>query len=109
MEIVDNNFLRQFETKVGGGLAIIEYSVQERKIFLTKIFVPEINTKDEFQIKIQRNLQIVFKVTTNFMMTNHEFFHDCLRTTDFELIITRDRLSALFVYWQKQHQNCNQK
>ena len=42
MEIVDNNFLRQFETKIGGGLAIIEYSVQVRKIFLTKIFVPEI-------------------------------------------------------------------
>ena len=35
MEIVDNNFLRQFETKVGSGLAIIEYSVQDRKIFLT--------------------------------------------------------------------------
>ena len=51
MEIVDNNFLRQFETKVGGGLAIIEYSVQERKIFLTKIFVPEIKCKDEFSEK----------------------------------------------------------
>ena len=51
MEIVDNNFLRQFETKVGGGLAIIEYSVQERKIFLTKIFVHEIKSKDEFSEK----------------------------------------------------------
>ena len=29
MEIIDNSFLRQFETKVSGGLAIIEYSVQE--------------------------------------------------------------------------------
>jgi len=33
--LTNNNFLRQFETKVGGGLAIIEYSVQERKIFLS--------------------------------------------------------------------------
>ena len=48
MEIIDNSFLRQFETKVSGGLAIIEYSVQERKIFLTKIFVPEMKSKDEF-------------------------------------------------------------
>ena len=48
MEIVDNSFLRQFETKVSGGLAIIEYSVQERKIFLTKIILPE-NTSDEFK------------------------------------------------------------
>ena len=30
MEIIDNDFLRQFETKINGGLAIIEYSVQER-------------------------------------------------------------------------------
>ena len=51
MEIVDINFLRQFETKIGGGLAIIEYSEQERKIFLTKIFVPEIKSKDEFSEK----------------------------------------------------------
>ena len=66
-------------------------------------YLPQINAKDELQTKTQRNLQIVFKLTTNFMTINHEFFHDCLRTTDFELIITRDRLSALFVYWQKQH------
>ena len=48
MEIVDNKFLRQFETKVNGGLAIIEYSQQERKIFLTKIFIPENTSNDEF-------------------------------------------------------------
>ena len=48
MEITDNSFLRQFETKANGGLAIIEYSVQERKIFLTKIFVPEMKSKEEF-------------------------------------------------------------
>ena len=45
MEINDNTFLRQFETKAGRKLAIIEYSVQERKIFLTKIIVPEIKNK----------------------------------------------------------------
>ena len=33
MEINDNTFLRQFETKTNGKLAIIEYSLQDRKIF----------------------------------------------------------------------------
>ena len=48
MEINDNTFLRQFETKVNGKLAIIEYALQERKIFLTKIIVPEIKNKEVF-------------------------------------------------------------
>ena len=41
MEINDNSFLRQFETKVNGHLAKIEYSSQERKVFLTKLVIPE--------------------------------------------------------------------
>lgn len=36
VEINDNEFLRQFEMNVDGHLARIEYSLQERKIFLTK-------------------------------------------------------------------------
>ncbi len=41
MEIKDNEFSRQFETTVNGKMASIEYSVQERKLFLTRINVPE--------------------------------------------------------------------
>lgn len=41
MEIKDNSFLRQFETKVDGHLAKIEYSSQERKVFLTKLVIPD--------------------------------------------------------------------
>lgn len=41
LEIQDNAFLRQFETRVEGKLAKIEYSSQERKIFLTKLIIPE--------------------------------------------------------------------
>lgn len=41
MKITDNEFLRQFETEMDGELCIIEYSQQDRKIFLTKIKVPE--------------------------------------------------------------------
>lgn len=39
--INDNEFLRQFETEVNGGLAKIEYASQERKVFLTKLSIPD--------------------------------------------------------------------
>ena len=48
LDINDNNFLRQFEVNIGGQLAKVEYALQERKIFLTKIILPE-NTSDEFK------------------------------------------------------------
>ncbi|XDZ52977.1 hypothetical protein FlaCF_0025 [Flavobacterium tructae] len=41
MEIKDNTFARQFETIVPEGLLSVEYSFQEKKIFLTKINSPE--------------------------------------------------------------------
>ncbi len=43
MEIKDNTFARQFETLVDGKLVSVEYSFQEKKIFLTRI-----NTFDGF-------------------------------------------------------------
>lgn len=39
--ITDNEFLRQFELEVNDQMARIEYSLQERKIFLTKFEMPE--------------------------------------------------------------------
>lgn len=45
-ELIDNTFLRQFQMDVDGKLATIEYSLQDRKIFLTKLVVPE-NVDDE--------------------------------------------------------------
>ena len=47
-ELIDNEFLRQFELKVNEDLAKIEYSLQERKIFLTKLIVPENMDDNEF-------------------------------------------------------------
>lgn len=48
MEIKDNEFSRQFETTVNDNMISVEYSRQERKIFLTKINVPEgIDEDDE--------------------------------------------------------------
>lgn len=41
IKLTDNEFLRQFETTFDGKLAKIEYSLQDRKIFLTKLVMPE--------------------------------------------------------------------
>ena len=47
-ELTDNDFLRQFELKVDDELAKIEYALQDRKIFLTKLVVPEAITDEDF-------------------------------------------------------------
>ena len=68
LNLVNNEFLRQFEVKVDQGLARIEYSEQERKIFLTKLSIPEkIQTKEfeeAFIVKVlefieDKNLRVV--------------------------------------------------
>lgn len=46
--LVDNTFLRQYEVKIGANMATIEYSQQERKIFLTKLNIPEHLASQEF-------------------------------------------------------------
>ena len=67
-ELVDNDFLRQFELKIDDELAKVEYSLQERKIFLTKLIIPEPIFSDEFQNEFiiailnqieERNLSVV--------------------------------------------------
>jgi vesicle coat complex subunit len=68
MEIKDNTFARQFETTTNHGLISIEYSFQDKKIFLTKINQP-LNFDDEIlitdfleniiKIAIERKIKIV--------------------------------------------------
>lgn len=48
-ELIDNDFLRQFEIKIDDQLAKIEYSLQERKIFLTKLIIPDGIKDEEFK------------------------------------------------------------
>ena len=50
-ELIDNEFLRQFELKVDNDMAIIEYSLQERKIFLTKMIIPDTIRTNEFELE----------------------------------------------------------
>ena len=67
MEIKDNELLRQFEITTDTGLVAIEYSLQERKIFLTKFCENEnedLDLQDDFirnvlAIAEERNLKVV--------------------------------------------------
>jgi predicted GNAT family acetyltransferase len=68
IEIKDNTFARQFETTTEKGLVTVEYSFQEKKIFLTKINVPDSFDDEEFisnllkeimAIAVERKLKVV--------------------------------------------------
>ena len=68
IEIKDNTFARQFETITKKGLVTVEYSFQEKKIFLTKINVPDLFDDEIFisnllktimSIAIERKLKVV--------------------------------------------------
>jgi hypothetical protein len=56
ISVKDNSFLRQFETRVNGHLAKIEYSSQERKVFLTKLVIPEEITAKDFKEEFIRSV-----------------------------------------------------
>ncbi len=67
-ELIDNDFLRQYELKVDEQLAKIEYSLQDRKIFLTKLVIPDSinseNFEEEFLTMVfenigERNISVV--------------------------------------------------
>ena len=68
LTLINNEFLRQFEIKIDNSLARIEYSEQERKIFLTKLHIPEEikdkNFEEAFIVQVlefisNRNLRVV--------------------------------------------------
>ena len=68
LTLINNEFLRQFEIEVNNSLARIEYSEQERKIFLTKLSIPEeiqdIEFEEAFIVKVlefiqDKNLRVV--------------------------------------------------
>ena len=88
MEIKDNTFARQFETTSPQGMVSLEYSFQEKKIFLTKINVPEGFDNEDFindllkhimEIAYERKLKvmpILPKIATFFR--KHPIYKDLL-------------------------------
>lgn len=59
IEIKDNSFARQFETIVDEGLVTVEYSFQEKKIFLTKINVPDDFEDEIFISNLLKNIMVI--------------------------------------------------
>ncbi len=56
MDIKDNTFARQFEIMVDGKLVSLEYSFQEKKIFLTRINLPEGFSDEELITNFLKNI-----------------------------------------------------
>jgi hypothetical protein len=56
IEIKDNTFARQFETLIDGKLISVEYSFQEKKIFLTRINTFEGFENEEFITDLLKNI-----------------------------------------------------
>ena len=85
MEIKDNTFARQFETTFNGEMVSVEYSFQEKKIFLTRIngtedeaFITDL-LKNIMEIAYERKLKVVpvFPKVAAFMR-KHPTYRDLL-------------------------------
>ncbi|MDT0686721.1 GNAT family N-acetyltransferase [Autumnicola psychrophila] len=71
--ITDNEFLRQYETTVNEELATIEYSRQERKVFLTKLHMSESVREQGYMEKfIEAVLEEIQESNTRVMPTSPE-------------------------------------
>ena len=56
MEIKDNTFSRQFETYFNEQLVTLEYSFQDKKIFLTRLNLPEGFENEDFITDFLKNI-----------------------------------------------------
>ncbi len=89
LEVIDNEFLRQFESTIKGEKVKVEYSQQERKVFLTKLIMSdaliEEGYHEEFIIAVfniieERNIRLVPTSPTiaKFMRKNKRKYKDLL-------------------------------
>lgn len=73
LKITDNEFLRQFETTIDAELTIIEYALQERKIFLTKLVMsPQAKEKGYLEVFIEAVLNLLRERNIRVMPTSPE-------------------------------------
>ena len=71
--INDNTFLRQFEVEIDEDLAKIEYALQDRKIFLTKLIIPYSNSNPDFEETFIREVfEIIKEKNIRIMPTSPE-------------------------------------
>ncbi|MDO4729041.1 MAG: N-acetyltransferase [Bacteroidota bacterium] len=55
-ELINNKILNQYQTKIAKHTASVEYSIQDKKIFLGKTIIPDSFTEQETNIFIQNIL-----------------------------------------------------
>tara|TARA_B100001094_G_C18138947_1_gene776738 strand:- start:359 stop:652 length:294 start_codon:yes stop_codon:yes gene_type:complete len=73
LKINDNTFLRQFEVEIEEDIAKIEYALQDRKIFLTKLVIPNSNTDSNFEETFIREVfEIIKEKNIRIMPTSPE-------------------------------------
>lgn len=71
LSINDNEFLRQFEAEIEGELVKIEYSRQDRKIFLTKLVMSEeLRSQGFMDFFIQKVLEMIREQNVKVMPTS---------------------------------------
>ncbi|MGB7785431.1 MAG: N-acetyltransferase [Salinimicrobium sp.] len=71
LSVTDNEFLRQFECDIDGDLSKIEYSQQDRKIFLTKLVMSEeLKEKGYMEPFIAKVLEIIKERNISVMPTS---------------------------------------
>lgn len=61
MEIKDNQLLRQFETQLENGDLTMEYAIQERKLFLTKLKHSEAISSETINLFIETILNLALE------------------------------------------------
>ena len=73
LTINDNTFLRQFEVEIEDDIAKIEYALQDRKIFLTKLVIPNSNNDSDFEETFIREVfEIIKRKNIRIMPTSPE-------------------------------------
>lgn len=71
LSVTDNEFLRQFECEIDGDLAKIEYSQQDRKVFLTKLVMSdELKKEGYMEPFIAKVLEIIKERNISVMPTS---------------------------------------
>lgn len=59
MDVTDNTDMRHFEAHVNDALAIIEYQIQEKKYFLTKVSFPDSLSDEDKDNMIDATLNMI--------------------------------------------------
>lgn len=62
-EVIKNEFQRQYEARIDGELLAVEFSEHDRKIFLTKLTIPDHYLNSEIQDRFISKILDSFKDT----------------------------------------------